>query len=165
MPQAATTDWATPKETFDALWDEFGPFDLDPCGQKEVHYSAWRIVQRGGRCYDGSTMLLNGLTQPWNGKVWLNPPYGRQMPHWIEKAVTEIEVGNVELVCALIPARTDTRMWQKYILKQVGPFRGVNYCVDAQAKIEVVRFLPGRLKFGDTKSPAPFPSAVVVWEA
>ena len=54
-------------------------------------------------------------------------------------------------------------MWQNYILKQTGPFRGVNYCVDAHATIDLVRFLPGRIKFGGANDPAPFPSAVVVW--
>ena len=160
MPQPKTIDWATPKATFDALWDEFGPFTLDPCGQKEVHYSAWRIVQHGGRCYDGSTEVLDGLLQPWNGNVWLNPPYGRRMPRWIEKANMEVTIGNVEIVVALIPSRTDTKMWQKYILREAQQ-RDAGDRVIGEASL--VRFLPGRLKFGNAKSPAPFPSAVVVF--
>lgn len=165
MPQAKTTDYETPHDLFDQLDQEFGPFDLDPCGQRETHYSAWKITHRGGLCYDGSTPVLDGLTQPWRGKVYMNPPYGREMPRWVERAVGMVEDGIAELVVALIPSRTDTRMWQRYVLKQTGPMRGVTYCVDAHPLLEVVRFLPGRLKFGGMKAPAPFPSAVVVWRA
>jgi len=160
MPQAATTEWATPQVTFDALWDEFGPFDLDPCGQKETHYTAWRIYQNGGRCLDGSTMLLDGLSQPWSGRVFLNPPYGREMAKWIEKSVREVEAGRCELVCALIPAKTGTKMWQKYILREAQQRDAGDLVIGAAA---LVRFLPGRLKFGDAKNSAPFPSAVVVF--
>lgn len=168
MPPAASTDWETPRATFDALWDEFGPFGLDPCGQKEVHYSAWRTVQRGGQCYDGSTEALDGLVQPWHGRVFLNPPYGRAMPRWIEKAVAEVEAGRAELVVALIPARTDTKMWHEYILREAG-YELERGSVErrifaAHDALHLVRFLPGRQKFGGSKNSAPFPSAVVVWQ-
>ena len=154
MPQAATTDWATPKATFDALWDEFGPFDLDPCGQKETHYSAHKIVQHGGVCYDGSTSLLDGLINDWSGVVYMNPPYGRSVGDWCKKAVSEIVMGGLAgfpttaptRIVALLPAKTDTRWWHRYI--------------QGRAHVE---FLRGRLRFHGTPALAPFPSAVVVW--
>jgi hypothetical protein len=50
----------------------------------------------------------DGLSLPWHGTVFVNPPYGRQLPAWIAKAHAEVEQGNARLVVALIPARTDT---------------------------------------------------------
>lgn len=65
MASSKSTEWQTPKELFDRLWLEFGGFDLDPCGQREHHYTAWMIESHGGAYYDGSTQALDGLTQPW----------------------------------------------------------------------------------------------------
>jgi len=159
MKVALTTDWATPEALFDALDAEFGPFDLDPCGQREHHYSAYRIHSRGGVFYDGSCPALDGLAAPWRGRVYCNPPYGRQMPAWIEKAVAEVEAGHAERVVALIPARTDTKMWQRFVLKEAAYDR-----IAAHPLLTLVRFLPGRVHFGGSNAGAPFPSAVVVWE-
>jgi len=169
MPLAARDDWATPPELFDKLDREFGPFDLDPCGQREHHYTAHTIHARGGLFYDGSCPALDGLTQPWRGRVYVNPPYGRQMPRWIEKAVAEVEAGNAELVCALIPARTDTKMWQRFILGEfINPWD--RCCQDGaesrgrfHVRLKLVRFLAGRVKFVGGAASAPFPSAIVVW--
>ncbi|KKM26167.1 hypothetical protein LCGC14_1587550 [marine sediment metagenome] len=146
MPQAKTQDWATPKALFDQLWQEFGGFDLDPCGQPELHYSAWKIAHHGGICYDGSTAALDGLTQPWPGKVYMNPPYGKQVGLWVAKAVSEVRTGNAELVAALLKATTDVKWWHEYVEGIVTP-----------------RFIQGRLKFGGQPGPAPFPSVIVVW--
>jgi site-specific DNA-methyltransferase (adenine-specific) len=157
MLRAQRHDWATPADLFDQLDREFGPFDLDPCGQREAHYSAYQIEHRGGLCYDGSTKALDGLALPWRGRVFMNPPHA-ETARWIEKAVSEVECGNAELVVALLPSRTDTRIWQKYILKEASFDR-----IAAPETLELVRFLPGRLKFGGAKGPAPFPSAIVVW--
>ena len=178
MPKAKTVEYETPTSVFDALDAEFGPFTLDPACRIS-HHSAQKLLQRGGMLYvpedepeanpilwqatRSDLVVIDGLLNDWAGIVWLNPPYGREMPKWIEKAVREVEAGRAKRVVALIPSRTDTKMWQKYILKQTGPFRGVNYCVDAHATIDLVRFLPGRIKFGGANDPAPFPSAVVVW--
>ena len=172
MPQAKSVEHTTPIDLFDALNDEFGPFTLDPAAQPG-QYTAEAIIENGGVAFCppgtvvgvGSPWLHDGLLQPWTGRVFLNPPYGRQMPRWIEKAVTEIEVGNVELVCALIPSRTDTKMWQRFVMSQMEVIEGSGTFVMRCHATKLVRFLPGRLKFGDAKDPAPFPSAVVVWEA
>ena len=72
---------------------------------------------------------------------WCNPPYGRQIGKWVKKAA---ECGAT--VVMLLPARTDTAWFHNYIL----------------GKAEI-RFLRGRLKFGDSKNSAPFPSMIVIY--
>jgi hypothetical protein len=81
MPLAQRDDWGTPPDLFDALDREFGPFNVDPCGSREHHYTAFKIHSRGGIFYDGTVPALDGLTQPWRcgdqpGVVFMNPPYG-----------------------------------------------------------------------------------------
>ena len=74
----------------------------------------------------------------------MNPPYGREVGVWIEKAYNESLKG-ATVVC-LIPSRTDTKYWH-------------DYCMKASE----IRFIKGRLKFGDSKNSAPFPSAIVIF--
>ena len=74
----------------------------------------------------------------------MNPPYGREIGKWIEKAVT----CGAELVVGLLPARTDTRWFHEYVY----------------SKAEI-RFIKGRLKFGAATNAAPFPSMIVIWRA
>jgi phage N-6-adenine-methyltransferase len=85
----------------------------------------------------------DGLSQEWRGIVWCNPPYGREIGKWIKKAYESSLQGSV-VVC-LVPARTDTKWWHDYAMKGE------------------IRFIKGRLKFGDSKNSAPFPSAVIVY--
>jgi site-specific DNA-methyltransferase (adenine-specific) len=89
------------------------------------------------------TKADDGLAQEWRGRVWMNPPYGRTIGAWMRKAYEAAQAGAV-VVC-LVPARTDTAWWHDYAAKGT------------------VRFLRGRLKFGDAKNSAPFPSALVVF--
>lgn len=77
--------------------------------------------------------------------MFCNPPYGRDICKWVEKAYREGHKDNT-LVCMLIPARTDTRYFHDYIKNRAE-----------------VRFIPGRLKFGNSKNAAPFPSMVVIF--
>lgn len=152
MLPAKTSEWPTPPAFFQKWEQSHGPFTLDPCGQAEVHYSAWWIANRnGGMVFDGSTDALDGLGQSWptGAVVWMNPPYGRTTSLWIKKAHDEIASGNVRRVVALLKSTTDVRWWHDY----------VNDCPFA-----TVHFVKGRLYFGDGKAPAPFPSVVVVWE-
>ena len=74
----------------------------------------------------------------------MNPPYGRQIGRWVQKAYESATKGAT--VCCLVPARTDTRWWHRYVMRA-----------------EEVRLLRGRLKFGAAKNAAPFPSAIVVF--
>lgn len=85
----------------------------------------------------------NGLKQRWEGTCWMNPPYGREIEKWMKKAY-ESSLEGATVVC-LVPARTDTRWWHRYSL------RGE------------IRYLRGRLKFGQSPNSAPFPSAVVIF--
>ena len=127
-----TPEWATPQTFFDDLNAEFH-FTLDPCSTHE-----------NAKCEKHFTASDNGLVQDWSGdRVWMNPPYGREIIHWMKKAYEESLRGAV-CVC-LVPARTDTSWWHRYAV------RGE------------VRFIKGRLKFGEGKNSAPFPSAVVVF--
>lgn len=77
----------------------------------------------------------------------MNPPYGRDIKYWVQKAYEESLKG-ATVVC-LIPARTDTTYWHKYIF----------------GKADDIRFIKGRLKFGYSKNSAPFPSAVIVYKS
>jgi len=133
MPQAKSQDWQTPPALFDALDKEFGPFTCDPACNGSEH-SAKIILDRGGLlCWPAELMRVaattdfgnarvrcDGLIQPWEGIVYLNPPYGTKggMAKWIAKAVAEVECGNAERVVALIPSRTDTKMWQTAVVKE-----------------------------------------------
>jgi hypothetical protein len=73
----------------------------------------------------------------------MNPPYGRSIGKWVTKAYEESLKGT-PVVC-LLPARTDTSWWQDYCVKGL------------------VKFVRGRLKFGDGRNSAPFPSAIVIF--
>lgn len=66
--------WATPQDFFDKLDAEFH-FDLDACALPE-----------NAKCENYYTPEQDGLAQPWTGTVWCNPPYGRQIGRWVEKA-------------------------------------------------------------------------------
>jgi len=135
IPVAMTTsnsdEWPTPKRLFDALDREFG-FTLDPCS---THGNA--------KCRRHFTKSEDGLSRSWGQHVvFMNPPYGRQIGRWLEKAARSAQEG-ATVVC-LVPARTDTVWWH-------------SYCMNAE-----IRFIQGRLRFIGAKSSAPFPSAIVV---
>ena len=134
MFSSKTAEWTTPQAFYDRLNQEFN-FTLDPCCTDET-----------AKCSTYYTEADDGLAQPWAGhSVFMNPPYGRSIKDWIRKAYEESRKHNT-VVVALIPARTDTRYWH-------------DYCMEASE----IRFIKGRLKFGESNNSAPFPSAVVVF--
>jgi phage N-6-adenine-methyltransferase len=134
MFSSKTAEWTTPQAFYDRLNQEFN-FTLDPCCTDET-----------AKCSTYYTEADDGLAQPWAGhSVFMNPPYGRSIKDWIRKAYEESRKPNT-VVVALIPARTDTRYWH-------------DYCMEASE----IRFIKGRLKFGESNNSAPFPSAVVVF--
>jgi len=94
------------------------------------------------KCATYFTKDDDGLAQIWTGNVWMNPPYGREIKRWMKKANDSAKAG--ALVVCLVPARTDTNWWHEYAIHHE------------------VRFIRGRLKFGNAKNSAPFPSAVIV---
>lgn len=133
MFSSKTDDHATPQDFFNKLDEEFH-FTLDPC--------ATRINKK---CKSYFSVKEDGLKQAWNGNVvFMNPPYGREISKWMKKAYDEWSIFGVTVVC-LVPARTDTRWWHDYSMKGE------------------VRLIKGRLKFGDAKNSAPFPSAIVIF--
>ena len=91
-----------------------------------------------------SNPTFDGLNVKWGSRNFCNPPYGRQITAWIKKGYEENIKGN--LVVFLVPSRTDTRWWHDFIMKA-----------------DEIRFVKGRLKFGEAKNSAPFPSCVVVF--
>jgi site-specific DNA-methyltransferase (adenine-specific) len=126
--------YETPQEFFDGLNEEFN-FTLDPC-----------CVPQTAKCDKYFTPEDDGLKKSWGDNiVFMNPPYGREIKKWVKKAKEEAE--RESTVVGLIPARTDTRYWHNHIF----PYA------------KEVRFIKGRLKFGNSENSAPFPSAVVVW--
>ena len=130
-----TNEWSTPQAFFDELNKEFN-FTLDPCATSE-----------NAKCNKYFTVEDDGLKQDWSkDTVFMNPPYGREIKYWVQKAYEESLKG-ATVVC-LIPARTDTAYWHDYIF----------------GKSDDIRFLRGRLKFGDSKNPAPFPSAIIIYK-
>lgn len=126
--------WTTPLELFNKLNNEFH-FTLDVCA---THYSF--------KCKKYFTPEEDGLIQDWSNDIcWMNPPYGKDITLWMKKAYEESLRGAI--VVALIPSRTDTKYWH-------------DYCMNAAE----IRFIQGRLKFGDSENSAPFPSAIVVFD-
>ena len=137
---STSENWETPKDLLQRLYSVFGAFDLDPCSpcsnsrtapvRAKVHY----------------TQDDDGLSLPWFGHVFCNPPYGRALCHWVTKAYEESRCGNTQTIMMLIPARTDTKFWHQSIVGKATIF-----------------FLKGRLKFGNAEQVAPFPSCLVIW--
>lgn len=134
MFSSKTDLWATPQDFFDALDAEFH-FTLDVCALPE-----------NAKCEKFYTPDMDGLSQPWKGRVWCNPPYGREIGQWVRKAFFAFISGGAEVVVMLLPARTDTRWFHEYIYNKAE-----------------IRFIKGRLKFGGSTNSAPFPSMVVVF--
>jgi phage N-6-adenine-methyltransferase len=136
MFSSKSSDWSTPQEFFDKLNWRFGSFDLDPCATPAT-----------AKCANFYTEMENGLAKEWESHCsFVNPPYGREIAKWVKKGYDEGQKKNTKVVM-LIPARTDTKYWQDYVMKA-----------------QEVYFIRGRLKFGESTNSAPFPSAVVVFE-
>ncbi len=131
-----TPEHYTPDEIITAVVACMGGIDLDPCSNSHEAPNVPAALHY--------TRADDGLAQPWQGCVYMNPPYGREIDPWIAKLVSEYETGAVSEAIALVPARTDTQWWQR--------LRNYHIC-----------FVTGRLSFkgaGNNES-APFPSAVV----
>ena len=123
------TDWATPQWLFDSLDVEFG-FTVDVCSSPE-----------NAKC---KKRYEDGLIADWSNEVaFMNPPYGRQIGDWMDKALAESRRG-ATVVC-LVPARTDTKWWHRTAMKGE------------------IRLLAKRLSFEGATNKAPFPCAIVVF--
>ena len=128
-------EWSTPQAFFDKLNEEF-QFTLDACALPE-----------NAKCKLYFTPETDGLVQDWSGHtVFVNPPYGKKIAEWVEKCYNESTKENTKIVL-LMPARTDTAYFHRFIYK----------------KAKEIRFIKGRLKFGDASNSAPFPSMLVIF--
>ena len=126
-------EWATPPDFFAKLDDEFG-FTLDPCA-----------TPQNAKCDRYYTKSQDGLARDWGDHVvFCNPPYGRRIGEWARKCHLASLAGAT--VVLLVHSRTDTRFFHDWIY----------------GKAEL-RFVRGRLKFGDGKQSAPFPSLVAIY--
>lgn len=131
-----TEEWATPQYVFDWLDEEFS-FALDVCATPE-----------NAKCKEYYTKAEDGLSKDWyldslGRNIFMNPPYGKDIIKWMSKAKDEGEI--VPVVC-LVHARTDTKWFHETAMKA-----------------NEIWFIKGRLKFGDGKQSAPFPSCIVIF--
>lgn len=134
--------WCTPPE-FLVLVRDIDDIGLDPCS------NVFSIV---GAKKAFTLPKHDGLAESWQGEglVFVNPPYGRALKHWVIKAVDEASKG-AEIIM-LTPARPDTKWFHEWILPTA----------------DALCFVKGRLKFidgltGTKKNPATFPSLVSYW--
>jgi len=142
LRSSAQDTWTTPRSTYDELDREFR-FTLDAAalqGSTLVPENWYGPDHPEPSRRDA--LLTNWTADSNGGAVWLNPPYGRAIKSFMAKANEESQ-GGVRVVC-LVPARTDTQWWWDSVIHHE------------------VRFIKGRLKFGNQKNSAPFPSAIVV---
>ena len=129
--------WNTPQDFFDMLNTEFR-FTLDPCA---THKSA--------KCENYYTVEDHGLRQPWEGAVFVNPPFS-QLSHkpWVRKCWQAAQKGAT--VALLIPVRSDTAYWHDWVMRA-----------------SELRFVRGRVSFvredGRPGSTPPFPCVVAVF--
>ena len=120
-----------------ALFDELDKefnFETDVCASVE-----------NSKCIKFFDENEDGLKQEWAGSCYMNPPYGKTIKDWVAKAYLS-SVNNGATVVCLLPARTDTKWFH-------------DFCIRGE-----VRFLKGRIKFGDAKCGAPFPSMIVIFK-
>lgn len=130
-------EWMTPPEVFDPLMVEFD-FTLDPCSNG-----------RNAKCGRWFTAKEDGLKQPWGReRVFMNPPYGREIYAWTRKARESAAAG--ALVVGLLPASTDLAWWHD----------------DVVGHVSEIRYIRGRVRFltgGPYRASGFFASVVVVW--
>jgi hypothetical protein len=123
----------TPSPIIKAAIGCMGDIDLDPCSNSKAAPNVPAL--------EHFTIAEDGLSRPWFGRIYMNPPYGRAIVEWVAKLKSEYQAGNTTEAIALVPARTDTQ-W----------FRMLD-CYPCC-------YIEGRLTFIGNDDPAPFPSAV-----
>ena len=135
MFSSNSDEWSTPQDVFDILDQEFR-FTLDPCASESNH-----------KCERYFTKDDDGLSMDWGGeRVFCNPPYSK-IADWVRKSYEETRKSGT-VVALLIPSRTDTRYFHDYIYNR-----------------SEIRFIKGRLRFGESKNSAPFPSMIVIFRS
>jgi site-specific DNA-methyltransferase (adenine-specific) len=144
----ASDEWATPRDLYAALDAEFH-FTLDAAATVENATSPTFLTrERNALLLRWSLMSSH---RPGRPVIWLNPPYSK-VRLFMAKATEEAARG-CTVVC-LVPSRTDTRWFHTHVWDAVS--------LRPQPHVEI-RFLRGRLKFGDGRGSAPFPSMIVIF--
>jgi phage N-6-adenine-methyltransferase len=150
MFSKASDEWSTPEEFFAEMHREFC-FDVD---------AAASLENRKLKNYFGLDHVLPAQRDalaidwwPFGRTFWLNPPYSK-CREFIGKAAQEARRAGGSTVVCLVPSRTDTRWFHEHVwdAEKHQPRVGVE-----------VRFIKGRLKFGEGKNSAPFPSVVIIF--
>lgn len=129
-----TDTWETPQDLYDRLNKKYN-FQLDPC-----------CNEHNRKCPVGFDIAKNGLISEWASykSIFMNPPYS-EVAKWIQKAYAESKKG-CTVVC-LVKSCTDTKWWHEYALKA-----------------HEIIFIKGRVKFGGSKTGAPFPSCIIIFK-
>lgn len=135
MYTSATPEWYTPAHIIDQVIKVFGEIDLDPCSNAKGAAANVDALNH-------YTIEDNGLIQPWQGKVYMNPPYGDEIGPWVNRLVQAYQTEEIREGIALLPGRTDTAWFQ--------PLFAYPIC-----------FVRGRLKFSGAENSATFPSVIV----
>lgn len=109
----------------------------------DIHHFTLDVcaTSENAKCDNYYSPEIDGLLQKWEGTCWCNPPYGREIEKWIKKAYES----DCKVVM-LLPSRTDTKWFH-------------DYCIKGE-----IEFIKGRLKFGNSKNAAPFPSMIVIFD-
>jgi len=100
-----TVEWWTPKKFIDLAASTMGGIDLDPAS-----CAAANEIIRATTFYD---QAIDGLTQTWTGRVWMNPPYGKATKFFVNKLLDEYSKGNVTQGIVLLSVNTVDRGWFK----------------------------------------------------
>lgn len=128
-----SNEWYTPRAIIDSVLEVFGEIDLDPCSNSHINPN---IPAKQHYTKDD-----DGLTKTWRGRVYMNPPYGRDVRQWVEKIYHEFSEGNIDEAIVLVAGRIDTQ-WFNILAKE-----GIIWCA-----------IQGRLNFSNCDNNAPFPS-------
>lgn len=152
-------DYSTPQGVFDQLNKEFN-FNIDACANENNHKVSTYfngddgLKKRWAKVFKYSPYYPD--EQEVNGRVFVNPPYGREIGKWLQKGWEEFYIHcNCDTIVFLIPSRTDTRWFHDYIMSTTeNSYRGATE----------IRFVKGRLKFQGAINSAPFPSAIVIFK-
>lgn len=132
---SGSAEWYTPPHILNLVIELFGEIDLDPASNEGEPWVAAR---------QHFTREDDGLSEPWSGRVYLNPPWDvhGSPARWVTKLADEYEAGRVTEAICLLPARVNTAWMQR-----LAPYPRC--------------FVKGRLRFGDATGDAPFPVVLI----
>jgi hypothetical protein len=131
---SATPEWYTPQHIIARVVKVFGEIDLDPCSNSREAPNVPAL--------NHYTAADDGLAREWFGRVYMNPPYGDEIPQWVDRLVQAYEGEEINAAIALVPGRIDTNWFR--------PLWAYAICA-----------VYGRLRFSGAENSAPFPSVIV----